>query len=108
MGKQIDAWHMSLNKDLFLPVALSSYTEADALEAAKVLADLETKTILLVTSDFHMERALHYFSNVFPDVMIVASPAKSTLPEAELQQRIVHESKRMKEIQAQSDRSLQR
>ena len=91
-----------LNASLFLPIAESSYTKADAIEAAKILSDLKLKSILLVTSDFHMERALHYFSLVFPNTKIDPSPAKSSLSPTELQARIDHETNRMRAIRAET------
>ena len=90
-----------LDATLFLPVAHSSYTEADAVEAAKVLAEFKPRTLFLVTSDFHMERALHYFSQVFPKLTIQAFPAESSLPPAELRQRTEHERMRMRTIRAE-------
>lgn len=82
----------------FFPIAISAYTEADASSAKLILSPASIPRILLITSDFHMDRAEHYFKKYFPETEIRPCPAKSTLPREELAQRIVHEKKRMAEI----------
>jgi uncharacterized SAM-binding protein YcdF (DUF218 family) len=49
------------------------------------------RTLIVVTSDFHMARARFLFTRAFPDVALVFSGARTTLPAAELQARIAHE-----------------
>ena len=86
---------------LFFAIPPSSYTKADATETAKVLCHENFKQILLVTSDFHMDRAIHYFRLVFKDMTIIPSPATSTLPADELKARTLHEKMRLEAIQEQ-------
>ena len=87
-----------ITESLFLPVAISAYTEADASSAKLTLDSESLSSILLITSDFHMDRAEHYFKTYFPETEIKPCPAKSTLPPEELAQRTAHEKTRMTEI----------
>jgi len=87
-----------ISESLFLPVALSAYTEEDATSAKRTLSAESLSRIFLVTSEFHMDRASHYFRDVFQDVEIMPCAAKSNLTPEELAQRVAHEQKRIKEI----------
>ncbi len=94
-----------ISEKLFLPVPHSAYTEADAIETSKVIRHESIRQILLVTSDFHMDRALYYFRRVFATMTITPYPAKSTLPSEELEARILHERNRLDAIQAREETS---
>ena len=88
--------------DSFLPIVLSSHTRADAVEAARVLSRSSPRTLILITSDFHIPRACHYFQAEFPHTRLVPHPAPSRLAPQELERRIQHEQMRMKSLRQQS------
>lgn len=87
---------------LFLPIALSSHTRADAVEAARILNRSRPGALLLITSDFHMPRACHYFQAEFPDTRLLPHPAISQLAPQELERRIKHEESRMISLRHQA------
>lgn len=93
-----DLIQRGIPENQFYPTALSAHTEDDAVKACEVLRTETVSRILLVTSDFHMDRACHYFQKVFPSIEIIPRPAKSSLSEAELSQRQAHEETRMARI----------
>ncbi len=97
---QAELVRRGIPEPLFLPHAHSGYTEADAALAAEVLANVDYDRLLLITSDFHVERALFYFYRYFPPGIVQAVPAPSSLPETELRQRIAHEAKRLAALRA--------
>jgi uncharacterized SAM-binding protein YcdF (DUF218 family) len=97
-----------ISESLFLPVALSAYTEEDATSAKRTLSPESLSRIFLITSEFHMDRASHYFRDVFQDVEIMPCPAKSNLTPDELAQRVAHEQKRIKEILRSSGKQKNR
>lgn len=68
----------------FLDIALSSYTFEDATLSRPILYSVNAKNIILITSDFHMERAFLLFSHIMPDINFKKSPSKTFLPENEL------------------------
>ena len=79
----------------FYPNAISGYTEQDAQSAAATLGQPAPRRILLLTSDFHIERAVYYFRIAFPASEIIPCPAPSTLAPAELARREAHERTRL-------------
>jgi len=56
----------------------SANTYENAIETRGVLAGLKHKSIVLITSSYHMKRALMTFKQVMPpDVVIIAYPVES-------------------------------
>jgi len=80
----------------FLEIALSAFTLEDATLAKPILVKNGTTHIVLVTSEFHMERAKLVFNHVFPQVKFDYAQADTLVPEVELQRLMVHEKKAIK------------
>ncbi|MDO6428568.1 YdcF family protein [Thalassotalea sp. 1_MG-2023] len=80
-----------IGRNVFYQPALSRYTLEDALLAKPILAHHKIDHIILVTSDFHLERALLVFSHVMPDVVLSPQGAKSPMSENERDALIAHE-----------------
>ena len=88
-----------IDESLFYPTAISGHTEADATSAKAILETEPLTEILLITSDFHMARAQHYFRLHFKGIRISPCPAPSTLSPIDLKDRIRHEQTRMAELE---------
>lgn len=76
-----------------LPVAESSHTRDDADKARPILEATGLKRLILVTSEFHSQRAGRVFQNTFPDWRIHLSCSLTELPAAELARLRAHEAK---------------
>lgn len=58
----------------------SKDTRSNALEAARWMAAQDMKSIRLVTSDWHMRRAIHEFERLKPDGLTILPDAVATQP----------------------------
>lgn len=74
-----------------LPVAESRFTEEDATLSREFLQDYALPELVLVTSDFHLKRASHFFTREFPDIELRSSPSTTNLPNAEIAKLVTHE-----------------
>jgi len=77
----------------FIEIAHSSFTLQDATLSKPILQRHAITHCILVTSDFHMERAKLVFNQVFPNVDFVYSSAETLVSEDEFQKLIEHEQK---------------
>jgi len=75
----------------FIEIALSSFTLEDATLSKPILDKYSITRCILVTSDFHMERAKLVFNQIMPDKDFEYLEAKTLLSEVELQKLIKHE-----------------
>lgn len=82
-----------ISKERFLPSALSRFTIEDATLSAPILNNLKVDNLLLVTSGFHMNRALAIFSHIFPTYTITPEPAVNAVSAIRLIELEQHESK---------------
>ena len=82
----------------FLECAESANTIEDAALARPILDRHRITDLVVVTSDFHQERARIIFGREFPerDVTVVASITK--LPELELEERRIHERRAIERL----------
>lgn len=86
----------------FLPSAESGNTIEDAKIAAPILDANGTEKVILVTSDFHTERAMLLVSrHLNPQIIIEPSPAKTNLPEEELEKLRAHETQAIARLKEQ-------
>ena len=77
--------------DAFLDPALSSNTVQDAFLAKSILARGKFDRAVLVTSDFHLERARYIFARLVPDLRIEYRPAPAPQSDGERAASAAHE-----------------
>ncbi|MGB0578994.1 MAG: GNAT family N-acetyltransferase [Limisphaerales bacterium] len=87
-----------VNPASILPVADSCYTKDDADKAKPILESTGLKRLILVTSEFHAQRASRIFKTAFPKWRIDLSCALTELPRAELSHLRSHEKKALKRL----------
>ena len=86
-----------LKPDLLKPT-LSSNTVDDAVKLKEVLENLKKCDLILITSDFHMERVKLIFNEILKKYTISFVEAKNTLNVDELQMYENHEKKAIQGI----------
>jgi len=86
-----------------LDFALSRHTGEDALLAQPIVERTGVRQLCVVTSDFHVERAALIFRRLFPTYTLefVGAPYLPACSPAEQERLVVHEAKRIAELQAQ-------
>ncbi|MHA1189307.1 MAG: YdcF family protein [Alphaproteobacteria bacterium] len=55
-------------------------TFGNAREASKWAGGKDIQTLVVITSDYHLPRAIVHFSRAFPDIALIPHPVESTLP----------------------------
>ena len=80
----------------FLEIALSSFTLEDATLSEPILVKNFITHIVLVTSEFHMERAKLVFNHALPDFEFSYAEAETLVSEVEHQRLKEHEIKAIK------------
>ena len=86
----------------FLPCAESSSTIEDASLSRPILDAYPDADLIVVTSDFHADRATFLFEREFPDRRITLSTSTTDLPPEELSRRRDHEQKALDKLKNQS------
>jgi len=77
----------------FLEFTLSGFTFEDASLSTSILEQNHIKDAILVTSDFHINRAKLIFTSIFPKINFTFSAAKTNCDNAEFQRLTAHEFK---------------
>ncbi|MDO7084421.1 YdcF family protein [Pseudocolwellia sp. AS88] len=89
-----------VSNSVFIDVALSTYTLEDALLSKPILEKDLIHHVVLVTSDFHMERAKLVFEHVIPNIKFTYAEAITCIGESvsqqELTRLIEHEKQAIK------------
>ncbi|MEW6989126.1 YdcF family protein [Colwelliaceae bacterium 6441] len=80
----------------FLDVALSAFTLEDATLALPILEKNAINRVVLVTSDFHMERAKLIFNHVMPDIEFEYAESETLVSKHAYQTLIQHEKNAIK------------
>ena len=80
----------------FLEIALSSFTLEDAKLSKPILLKNGIKHIILVTSEFHMERAKLVFNHVLPDSYFNYAKAETIASDVEFKRLTEHETNAIK------------
>lgn len=65
------------NWDRIVLESNSTSTLLNAYEAGKVLREKKITQVILITSEFHMDRSLRIFSKVLPDISFYAFPVQT-------------------------------
>jgi uncharacterized SAM-binding protein YcdF (DUF218 family) len=87
--------------DDILPFAESSNTVQDAVYTRSILGGRPVRTLCVITSDFHCERAEYVFRAVFPECEVVAVPAFAPLSPDERARREAHEAAALQQLHNQ-------
>lgn len=77
----------------FIDIAESSFTLEDATLSKPIIEKYGIENAILVTSDFHMERAVLVFSCICPSLKLTCSAAQTGLLDYEIEMLKEHESK---------------
>lgn len=82
----------------FLPFVLSANTYEDIEKARPVIEKAQPDLLIIVTSDFHMERVRLLQERIlnYPNVLFV--PARSGLPAGEMEGLVAHEQRAIERI----------
>ncbi len=80
----------------FIEIATSSFTLEDATLSKPILEKYYITRCILVTSDFHMERAKLVFNQIMPNMDFEYVAAKTLVDEVEFQSLITHEKSAIK------------
>lgn len=85
----------------FLPSVISSNTKEDLQGLNEAMKGLSTELLIVVTSDFHIERVRILFDTSVCYENVIFIPAISHLNEEELHRRIAHEEQVVKLLKQQ-------
>ncbi len=89
-----------------LPPVLSRFTVEDALLAKPVVHARGAGQLVVVTSDYHAQRAALIFSRVFETLRVTVKASRTTLPRAELEALIEHEEEAISRLRDGTHTSL--
>ncbi len=95
---------MGTPKKDILTFAESKNTYDDAIQVHNVLQSIEVPTLLIVTSDFHLERVKLIFDKIFKkkELQYRTTPHPDSCTPAQKNELIEHEKKAIEKIQKQS------
>ena len=82
----------------FLEDALSSNTVDDAVKTKRIISKYGNPKLIVITSDFHMERVKLVFNEIFHRQNIDFMKSKNSLPKNQLLKIIEHETKSIDSI----------
>ncbi len=91
-----------ISEQKFLELVLSSHTMEDALLAKPLVEKYTPRTVVVITSDFHMKRASLFFKHVFKHQNLIFVEALSTLDLTTLETLKAHEVKAIERFLAGS------
>lgn len=86
----------------FLPFTLSSNTYEDFLLSKDVIEKEAPDMLIVVTSDFHIDRARILQSRIINYPHVIFIPAQSTLSDEELRPLIQHEQNALRKLKEKS------
>ena len=84
--------------DDILDFAISSYTMEDATASKTICDKFEVTSIVVVTSDFHMERAKLIFDHVYSGYKLSYSSSKTNISSHQLEALREHEMKSVNQL----------
>ncbi len=94
---------LGIPESAILPGIHSGNTIEDAELAKPVIEQHGFSRIIVVTSDFHHERARHLFEKAFPKHALGMAVCKSDLPADELKSRLAHETAALQRLRNMAD-----
>lgn len=84
---------LGLHKQLFLPIAASQNTYEDGKLCAELLHDMTVNNLILVTSDFHIQRGFLWLNHFSPKGSITCEPAITKTDKPKLTSLLAHEKR---------------
>lgn len=84
--------------DDILAYVLSNNTLDDVLKTKPLIQSYKPENLIIITSDFHMERASILFKRHLQDHNLIFIEATSTLDETRLSQLLAHERNALKKL----------
>ncbi len=85
-------------QDILLEFVESSNTCEDASLSQPIMKHYGVKHVIVVTSDFHLDRAKYIFQNAFEDIQLFFSGSHTDLPQRELEALILHEQNALRKL----------
>ena len=87
-------------EDRFLEFALSANTVEDALKSKEILNPLEVGRVIVITSDYHVERVEIIFKEILSDYCLEFIGVTTDLPEERSKQLKDHERQAVQTLKA--------
>lgn len=85
-------------KSCFLEMALSSNTVDDAVKVKTIVSKHHHPQLMVITSDFHLERVQLIFKEILKENQLEFKGAKNSLSKSQLITTVEHEAKAIKNI----------
>ena len=82
----------------FLPFALSNNTVEDAVKIKEIIASTSYQSLVIITSNFHLERVQLIFNEILKKVVVNYIGVKNKMSKKELEKAIEHEKNAIKRI----------
>jgi len=82
----------------FLEPALSNNTVDDAVKVKEIISNYKESKLILITSDFHLDRARLIFNEILKNHTIDFVGAENGLPTDQLEKIVEHEKKSINKI----------
>lgn len=85
-------------KSYFLEPAISNNTVDDAVKAKEIISKYKKLKLLIITSDFHINRANLIFKEILKEYTLEFVAAENNLPRHQLKKIVEHEKKSINKI----------
>lgn len=85
-------------KNDILEIAKSQNTVEDALLSRRIIEKYKARSLIVVSSDFHMERVMHIFKRVFKGYDLTFSGAKTSFSRKQYRAVRDHEKKELEKL----------
>lgn len=85
-------------QDILLEFVESSNTLEDARLSQPIVKRYDVQHVIVVTSDFHFERAKYLFQQTFKDIHLSFSGSHTDLPQQELAALMLHEQEALQRL----------
>ncbi len=87
-----------ISNSSFLPFALSNNTVEDAVKIKKIIANISYQKLIIITSNFHLERVQLIFNEILKKVNINYIGVKNIMVKKHLDKAMKHEKDSIKKI----------
>jgi len=87
-----------VSSQCFLDFALSANTVEDAVKVKEIISTFTEPHLVVITSDFHLERAKLIFTEIVKGYTIQFMGAKVELPEEQRKKMVAHEKRAIRSI----------
>jgi len=87
-----------MSSTCFLEPALSNNTVDDAVKVKEIISNYPNSKLIIITSDFHVDRATLIFNEILKNHRIEFVGAENSLPNDQLKKIVEHEKKSIQKI----------